>query len=236
MKKIIYITLAFIFTFMICGCENTGEYEFQDLEMLNNVINTELDNFTCICISSMIINVGKDEKKVDMELKTSVQDNKTYVSIKMQEDTIDVYEEKKDSIITSYIRLNNNEWSEPVKINVSRLENQLGILEFGQVDEKMFHYIEGVWIGNTKELEQLLNQDLMVFVKAIVKDEGMTIDDVFLKRFDIEIGYSKLKRQIIEVEFIGKYQDDDYCGVAKYIYNYSKIGNTIIKKPQGIKE
>lgn len=236
MKKIIYITLAFLFTFIICGCENTGEYEFQDLEMLNNVINTELDNFTCICISSMIINVGKDEKEVDMELKTYVQDNKTYVTIKIQEDTIDIYEEKEDNIITSYVRINNGEWNEPVKISVSRVDNQLGILEFGQVSEKMFHYIEGVWIGNTKELEQLLDQSLMVFVEENIKDEEMTIDDVFLKRFDIEIGYSKLKRQIIEVEFIGKCQNDEYFATAKYIYNYSKIGNTIIEKPQGIIE
>lgn len=234
MKKIVYIILTFIFIFAICGCEDSGEYEFQDLEMLNSVINTELNNFTCICISSMTANVGTDENSMDMEFKTRIQDNKTYITMRIKDDTLEIYEEKEEDIITSYMCLNNTKWSDPIKINVSKLENQLGILEFGEVDEKMFRYIEGVWIGNTKELEPFLEEKLMSFLEKMIEDTQMSIDNVFLRRFDIEIGYSKLKRQVIEVDFVGKYQDEEYVATVKCIYNYSKIGNTIVEKPQGI--
>lgn len=236
MKKIIYITLAFIFAFMLCGCENGSQYEFQDLEMLNDVMNTEMNNFTCKCISSMIVNVGKDEKRMDMELKTCVQENKIYITIKVGENIVEIYEEINGNTLTSYQCIDNGSWNGPIVESATKLEESLGIRNFGEIEDEMFEYKEGVWIGNTKLLEQTLNYNLMSFVNQIVKNTQMDIDQIFLKRFDIEIGYSNLKRQIIEIEFMGKWQDEDYFAKSKYIYNYSKIGNTIVERPQGIEK
>lgn len=233
MKKIIYILLVFICTSILCGCENSdnNEYEVQNIEMLNEVINSEYLNYTCRCSLQTTTIKEKEEMMINVEYKTYVEEGKAFISKTFKDCKVDFYEEIVNEKLNVYSSTNGGSWKGPIVVEES--VKQSGLVNFGEVTTEMFEYIEGVWVGNIEEIEKVLKQYIQDYLNQAIED-SVEIKDFSLKKLDIEISDSKLKRQVIEIEYTSIVENMEYKVYSKYIYNYSKIGNTVVATPSDL--
>lgn len=231
MKKVIYSMLSVIFVLMICGCANSSGYEVQNIEMLNEVMNSQYVNYTCRG-TSQVTTINENKEIIQkVEFKTYVDEGKAYSTKTTEDYKIDFYEEVVDDQVCVYNSVNGGSWVGPIIVKES--VKQSGLLNFGEVTAEMFEYIEGVWVGNTEEIEKVLKNHIKDYLNKTL-EENVEMYDFTLKKFDIEISDEKLKRQVIEIEYTTIIQDVEYKVFIKYIYNYSKIGNTVVETPSDL--
>lgn len=233
MKKIIYTMVTLICVLAICGCERYAgdEYEVQDIGLLNEVINSQYANYTCRS-SSQVTTINENKEIIQkVEFKTYVDEGKAYITKTTEDNKIDFYEEVINDQVCVYNSANGGSWVGPLIVEES--VKQSGLLNFGEVTAEMFEYIEGVWVGNTEEIEKVLKNHITDYLSKTLEEDAETYDFV-LKKFDIEISDEKLKRQVIEIEYTTIIQNVEYKVFIKYIYNYSKIGNTVVETPSDI--
>lgn len=232
MKKVIYIMLVFICVLMICGCENSSDgYEVQNIEMLNEVMNSQYVNYTCRCTSEETITKEREEITIKTEYKTYVEEGKAYISKTTDDNKIDFYEEVENEKLNVYYSKNDGSWNGPIVTKES--VRQSGLLNFGEITAEMFEYIEGVWVGNIEEIEKVLKECIQEYLNKTIED-NCEVTNFALKKFDIEISDSKLKRQVIEIEYTSIINGVEYKVFSKYIYNYSKIENTVVTTPNDL--
>lgn len=231
MKKVIYIMFSVVFVLMICGCTNSSGYEVQNIEMLNEVMNNQYVNYTCRC-TSQVTTVNENKEIIQkVEFKTYVDEGKAYITKTTEDYKIDFYEEVVDDQLCVYNSANDGSWVGPIIVKES--VKQSGLLNFGEVTAEMFEYIEGVWVGNTEEIEKVLKNHIKDYLNRTL-EENVEIYDFALKKFDIEISDEKLKRQVIEIEYTSMINGVEYKVFSKYIYNYSKIGSTVVDIPENL--
>lgn len=232
MKRFIYILFGFICMLVLCGCENSiGGYEVQNIEMLNEVINSEYVNYTCRCSSQITTIKEKEESTTKTEYKTYVEEGKAFISKITKDCKVDFYEEVANEKLNVYCSTNGGLWEGPIVTEES--VKQSGLVNFGEITAEMFEYIEGVWVGNIEEIEKVLRGYIQNYLNETIQN-SVEIVDFALKRLDIEISDSKLKRQVIEIEYTTIIKGVEYKVFSKYIYNYSKIGNTVVTTPSDL--
>ncbi len=235
-KKVLYIILTLALIFIIGGCDESegggNEYEVQNIQMLNTIVNQKLDNFTCNCVSAITINDTLNKEQILQELKTTVDNDKIHIILKEDEIKTELYQETENDKIKYYINCENS-WEGPFeKIEFNPI-NFVAILEFGEITEDMFEYIEGVWVGNVEKLEEVLAPYFKEYIDNIAKEYEceVELEKTQINKFNVEISNNKLKKETIEISLYCKKGNKQFLLSAKYIYNYSRIGTTLVEGP-----
>lgn len=235
-KKVLYIILTLALIFIISGCEGSAgsgnEYEVQSIQMLNEVVNKKLDNFTCNCISTIAMSGNIKNEQKSQELRTTVDENKMHIVLKENDAKIELYQEIENDKVCYYV-YNESSWEGPFENTTFEPINFVAILEFGEITEDMFEYNEGVWVGNIEKLEKFLNVYLEKYIKNIAREYQCEIDleKTKITKFNVEISNYKLKKETIEFVLECKKQEEPFTLSVKYIYNYSRIGTTSVDGP-----
>ena len=197
-----------------------------ELETANCTINYNMK-----MVMKMSMDGQTDTETVEMEMYLENDSTKSYIVTTSEGEKVYTYAVIEGDQVKEYVKLE-DEWMLLETVNVDEYSSTNDLLDI-EVDES-FVLEDGVWVGNTEALDKILDKVLESLSSELVGMEGLTMDELSIKKYNITLSEGKVSLVDVEMYFKMTYQGIVIEYDIAMPMSFSKIGSTIVTVPENL--
>ena len=222
MKRVkLFILVLLIFTLTSCSKLKKGdEDEFLD------IINTPIENCTYHMDIKMEMKNKDVEVTANMEIDAEVSEKEMYMSAYIMDQYDYVYAKKDQNAVYSW-EYDGSHWVKQPPKPLTDFNNN-NMLPDEEIEEGDFEYEDGVWVGNTRKLEEKLSESFLTSLELTGMETNANFD---LKKYNIIIEDGEITQAEIKIEFTMEESGNEIEVVLTYKVYFSKHGETVVTVP-----
>ena len=218
--KLFNLLLVLIALISCTSCSDISQQEFLD------IVNSDMENFTCYMDVRMKVKSGKSSATVDMDINMEVSKESMYMSMESGNELYCVYSKIVDDNIHSWVN-QRGIWTKQPLMPIEDFKNN-SMLPNEEIEKGDFKYKKGVWVGDVDKLQDKL---VDVINKSLETSDMGTDLDIELNTYDIIIEDDKIVRVDMDIGSKIKEDSKEYKVTATYKIYFSKHNETTVTIP-----